>query len=217
MWSRYEGPFILPPRHAAVFRAAAARLSDDIGWRKFEDEWVGIGVRVFDDLTQGQKQAAILEVAKALLDSSIEPPRVTGVLGGTVDAIYRELEGNIEIEMDFDEETTLRQMVLDALAEIDYWNQVNSGLGAGEEPVLPLAPDSTDTKDWAELVEGLRMEVLEDYDFDMEDTFLDMPPAAAAELKRSMNILPDYFTAVPEDPKPERLAEIQRALRTLLR
>jgi len=31
-----------------------------------------------------------------------------------------------------------------------------------------------------------------------------------------MNILSDYFTAVPEDPKPERLAEMARELRSLL-
>jgi len=57
---------------------------------------------------------------------------------------------------------------------------------------------------------------LEDYDFDMEDKFLDMPPTKAAALKKRMNILPDYFTAVPEDPKPERLAEMARELRSLL-
>ena len=72
------------------------------------------------------------------------------MLAGTVDAIYRELEGNIEIEIDFGEETTVRQMVLDAMVEIGYWQQVNSSLGPGEEPVLPLVPDSTDTEERAE-------------------------------------------------------------------
>jgi hypothetical protein len=60
------------------------------------------------------------------------------------------------------------------------------------------------------------MEILDDYDFSMEKNFMDMPPDEAAALKRQLNIDPDYFVAVVEDPTPERAAEIQREIRAYL-
>ena len=217
MWWKYgDPPFILSPKHAVVLRAAAARLSDNVGWEEWEDDWPGIGIVVFDNLSQGQKQTAILEAARALLDPSVEPPRVTAVLAGTVDAIYRELQASIETEISLAEDITVRSMVIDAMDEANYWEEINSALEPGEEAYQRLSPDCKETDQWAELVESLRTQILEDYDFDMEDKFLDMPPAKAAALKKRMNILPDYFTAVPEDPKPERLAEMARELRSLL-
>lgn len=90
MWQPlYKPPFVLSAKHAAVFRFAARNLSRIIDERDNEDNaWPGIGIAVFDKLTQGQKQVAILTVARALLDPAIEPPEVTAVLAGTVDAIY---------------------------------------------------------------------------------------------------------------------------------
>lgn len=212
-----EEPYILPLKHAAVFRLAAASLSDGVGWEQFADDWCEIGVSVFDQMVQGQKQAAILAVVRALLDSRVEAPEVTAVLGGTVDAIYRELQGNIEIEIDLGETTSVRRMLLDAMEEADYWNDVNSAAGPDDEPALPLSPDSNDMNAWAELVDALRTEVLEDYDFDMEDEFLDMPPEEGSALKQMLGIRPDYFTAVSEDPNKERLVEIRRELLALFR
>jgi hypothetical protein len=219
MWWTYgDPPFVLPPKHAAVFRIAAGCLSDDVGWEDCQDDdWYGIDVVVFDHLTQGQKQAAILEVCRALLDPAVEPPRVTAVLAGTVDAIYRELESYIECEINFAEETDLRRAVLVAMEEANYWEDINSGRDLGEDPYIPLAPECDDLSAWAELIESLRTDVLEDYDFDMEDKFLDMPPAEGAALKKAMNILPDYFTATVEDPTPAKLADIMGELRSLLR
>jgi|ERR1022692_3862146 hypothetical protein len=215
MWqSLYDPPFVLPPKHAAVFRLAAGTFSDLVGWEKWEDDWDGIGIAVFDNLTQHQKQAAILTVAKALLDSACEPPAVTAVLAGTVDAIYFHLESSIELEMGH--ETTVRQMILEALDEMDYWNQINSGLGPGEEPTPRQTPDSEDMDEWNELLEAMRTEILDDYDFSMEDQFMDMPPDQAAALKNQLNIDPDYFVALIEDPTPERLKEIRAEIKAYL-
>ena len=88
MWSNSVGaPFILPPKHAAVFRKAAADLSE------YADvvEDAGVDETVFERLTREQKQLAILLVARALLDPLSEPPRITAVLAGTVAAIYEHL------------------------------------------------------------------------------------------------------------------------------
>jgi hypothetical protein len=59
---------------------------------------------------------------------------VTAVLAGTFDAIYRALQGTIEMEIDMGEGTTIRGMVLAALKENGYWDEVNSALGPDEEP-----------------------------------------------------------------------------------
>ena len=215
MWQPlYEPPFVLSPKHAAVFRMAAGMFSDFVGWEPWEDDWPGIGIAVFDNLSQHQKQAAILIVAKALLDPACEPPDVTAVLAGTVYAIYSHVESAVEMEIGH--ETSVRQLLLDAADEIDYWNKANDGLPPDEEPAMPPAPDCPNLSEWGELVEALRIEILDDYDFSMEKQFMDMPPHEAAALKRQLNIDPDYFVAVVEDPTPERAAEIRREIRAYL-
>jgi hypothetical protein len=200
MWSRlYEPPLGLPPKHAAVFRYAAGvlfGLTEDLG----DDDSDSDG-DVFERLPQGQKLAAILVVAKALLDTTGEPPEITAALAATVSAIYDHLEAAINIEMDTGE-TTVRKMILEALDEMCS--------------TQPLAPDSDDMDDWSRLVEILRREVLEDDDFRMDFMFLDAPPDKAAAAKAEMHIDPDYFVTPVEDPSPQRLCEIRRELRSLL-
>jgi hypothetical protein len=195
---------------------AAAWLSDDVGWEEWEEDWSSIGVGVFDCLSQAQKQATILEVAQALLDPNVKPPRVTAVRAGTVDAIYRELQGLIEMEIDTGEETVVRSMVLGAMDEVGYWDPINSDLGPDEEPFLRPAPDCSDYAEWSPLVEDLLGEILEDRDFDMANDFLDLSPTQAAVLKENYNILPDYFSAVASDPTAEQLLRVRDQLKRLL-
>jgi hypothetical protein len=57
------------PKQAAVFRKAAADSSEYADFLE-EDE------SVFERLTRGQKQLAILLIARALLDLVSEPPRI---------------------------------------------------------------------------------------------------------------------------------------------
>jgi hypothetical protein len=217
MWCNTSGEeFVLLPKHAAVFRRAASDLSDRVGWEKYEDNWYGLGVAVFDELTQPQRQAAILAAAKALLGPDVAPPEVTAVLAGTVDAIYRQMQGSIEIEIDEGEGSKVRGMLLDAMHESNYWQLVNEGQDPTDEPAVPPAIDCEEYKEWADLVEDLWTGVLDDYDFDMADKFLDMPPEQAEALKRRMNIDPEYFVAVADDPTPEQLEGVRKELHGLL-
>jgi hypothetical protein len=202
MWSNSVGtPFILPPKHAAVFREAAADFSDyaDV----LED--AGEDGTVFERLTRGQKQLAILVVARALLDPATEPPRITAVLAGTVAAIYEYLQTMIDLEIDQREGTTIRQMVLDALNEMDYWDDQE-----------PLSPECEDIDEWSEAVEALGDSVLEDHDFEMEAQVLDAPPEEAAAFKALMRIHPDYFVTTIDDPSPQILEKTRQELRSLL-
>jgi hypothetical protein len=163
MWSNSIGtPFVLPSKRAAVFRDAAADFSDSAD--VLED--AGADETIFERLTLGQKQLAILLVARALLDPASEAPRITAVLAGTVAAIYEYLQTMIDLEIDEGKETTLRRMVLDAV-----------------EPPVALSPECGDIDAWSEAVEALGDSVLEDHDFDMEALFLDAPPEEASALK----------------------------------
>ncbi len=221
MWQKFDEPFVLGPKQAAVFRDAAACLSDLVGWAESENDISDMGIAVFDNLSQGQKQVAILTVAKALLDPKVDPPTVTAALAATVDAIYCQLECLIEMETDRDEndeagETSIRQMLLDAVEETNYWKEVNDARGPGDKPITPLSAESDDIDRWKDMIESLRTEILEDYDFEMDHDIADMDPDQAKELKDLMNINPDYFVAVVEDPIPEQLTQIRSEIRRLL-
>jgi hypothetical protein len=216
MWPRYcDPPLFLSPAHAAVFRRSAASLSEFVGWQDGEDDWED-SEGVFARLSQGQKQAAILQVSKALLDREFELQSVTAVMAATVDMIYQELQALLELEVSFGEETTVREMILRAMDEADHWNDVNSSLSPDEEPVERLQPNSSDIEEWSLLIECLEDEVLEDYDFEMERKFVDMPPEHAGLLKQQMNIDHDYFVATIEDPSPQGFADIRAELRNVL-
>jgi hypothetical protein len=216
MWPRYfDPPLLLWPAHAAVFRMSAASLSECVGWQDEEEDWEDSD-GVFDRLSQGQKQAAILQASKALLDPRFELQSVTAVMAATVDMIYQELQTLLELEVSSGGETTVREMILRAMDEADYWNAVNSSLPPDEEPVERLHSESSDIEEWTFLIESLEEDVLEDYDFDMEQTFVDMPPEHARLLKEQMNIGHDYFVATIEDPSPQSLAAIRAEIREVL-
>lgn len=126
MWHSFDGPFILAPKQAEVFRAAASFLSDLV-WEGNGIDTYETGIPVFDSLSQGQKQFAILMVAGALLDPKIQPPQINAALAGTVHAVFCQLEALVEIEAESGDETEMRQMVLDAVAETGHWQEISDG------------------------------------------------------------------------------------------
>ena len=217
MWEIFGAePFVLAPKHAAVFRAAAASLSDFVGWEACSDDYCDMGVAVFDKLSQGQKQLAILTVAKALLDPNVEPPTISAVLAGTIHAIYCQLECLIEIDAFRGRESGVRQLLFEAIAEKDEAKEAEGVLDADTEPTTPLSAESDDLERWNDLVESLRSNVLEDYDFAIDSNIANMSPQQAAALTKLMNIDPNYFVAVVEDPVPEQLKQIQSEIQKLL-
>jgi hypothetical protein len=216
MWSNLnESEMTLPSKHARLFCAAVGFLSDQIGWTEQEDWWDD-DHSVFDRLTQGQKQSVLLEVTRALLDKRAEAPPVTAVRAAAVAQVYQTVVDLITADIETDGDTEMRTMLLEAVDEADYWENVNLNLARGEPLVVPLSPACNDVDEWAYLVEVLCDTVLDDRDFEMEGTFSDLDPEETAELRRQMSIGPDYFTDVPEDPTPEQLEQIRRELLDLL-
>jgi hypothetical protein len=86
-----------------------------------------------------------------------------------------------------------------------------------EEAEERPSPACDDSDEWSFLVlDILVQEILEDFDYAMQDKFIDMAPDKSDALKKEMNIDDDYFVAVVEDPTPERAKEIRRELHALL-
>lgn len=218
MWpNSYKPDFVLPPNHARLFCAGLGYLSDQVGWQDSEDHtWEG-STPVFARLTQGQKQVALLEVARALLREDVEAPNVTAVLAATVAEVYDILIALIEFEIDREEPSTeLRRLVLAALEEADLWTCMNDARPPGEERASPPSGSCGDIQEWEALIEALQTEILEDRDFAMEDTFMDADPEATTTVKDTLNIDADYFTAIPEDPPRKKLQAVRQELHELL-
>ncbi len=216
MWDYYtnKGPLVLTGSQAKAFRIAAKAISDEVGWDESADPWDDAsGIQAFDSLTQLQKQVAILMVAGAALDSNIPMPDVTAVLEGTVTAVYGMLESLVEQEVEIGHSTKVRQIISDALVEIDYWEQVKDAYDEDEEPDPPLPVHSTDTDEWRFLVQSLSYELVDgDFDFAREGEIVDAPPDQAAKMYEFYGIATDYFTTIVEDPTPSVAVEIRKTL-----
>jgi hypothetical protein len=130
-----------------------------------------------------------------------------------VAATYDALLGLIETEIEFEEgRIDLRRDVLAAVTEMGYWEQIRESRPADEAPTPSPTERCTDMDQWAELVDALRDEVLDDCDHALEDGLVDSEPSAAGAMKRMLGIDRDYFVAVPDDPSPPRMQEIHEEL-----
>src|SRR5947207_3447822 len=123
MWSIWGEPdAVLPPQHAAVFASALHYLSDLVGWEDVDDQSLETGIALFDRLTHGQKQVALLAAARALLRQNATPAQVPAYLAAAVAAVYETLLGLIELDLDTEPgRLELRGRVLAALDELGYW------------------------------------------------------------------------------------------------
>jgi hypothetical protein len=212
MWRRRHAPdLLLPPAQARVFGTALRSLSDFIGWEPDSAAWQS-GWPVFDDLTTGQQQAALLTIAQALLVRDYPAPPVTAVLAAAVAATFDALQGLLETDLLFQpEDTTLRRRVLVAVAETGSWQDVGD-LPAGAVPDERCVKRVT----WFELSDTLRDAILDDADYELAEPLSDLEPGVAKALKQLLAIDPDYFVSVPEDPSATRLEEIRQELHGLL-
>src|SRR5947209_1695812 len=139
MWARRtDAAMILPPRQARVFRSALGCLADFIGWDDRARPWES-GLSAFDRLTAGQQQAVLATVGRALLQPQAPAPRVSAVLAAAVHTIYDTLLSLIETDLLCERNSLgLRQQVLAALEEMEYWSPVRAGRSAPEASLEPL-------------------------------------------------------------------------------
>src|SRR5262249_6881999 len=69
---------------------------------------------------------------------------------------------------------------------------------------------------WDGLMESIKLRVFWDYDFNLDDVFLDLPPNSSNVGLRQMQIEPGYFMDIPEDPNEKQLISTRQTLARLL-
>src|SRR5688572_15324641 len=96
MWRTEEGNRVLKGAEAALFREGLYSLVD------WTEEWPEhpIGVRLFDQLNQGEKLAILDEVSRALIVRRVRCPVHTAVNEGTIAAIYYQIANDVQVEID---------------------------------------------------------------------------------------------------------------------
>ena len=78
------------------------------------------------------------------------------------------------------------------------------------------SPTRSDKEIWDDIVEDFEARVFWDYDFDMGDEFLDLPPEEDRTQLRLAGIDPEYYLAAPDEPGVRGLIAARRTLARLL-
>jgi len=168
-----------------------------------DDDDHHFGHRAFARLTLEQKAWTVHKVTFGLLDHETPAVPLTAFFDATVAAIFRRLEELVaeEIEMaKLKREIApdcydVRRAIL-AVHEKDGMNSPD--FLDGDEP---LAAACADMERWNDAIAFIEEDILWDDDYDML-TIEDMPPELATEIRTTLGIDDDYFTAIPADPKP---------------
>ena len=205
MWETSQGIRTLGGAEAYLVRELVHYLHDqilvgiEIGEPHFSD------VSVFDSLQPTQQLAMLHTVAEGLLDSNKAPPKLTATREGTIYAIFREFETLIEAEVGFEQQHTLSDHRLRALAR-DAWiggcQQSSTGTVLGNAELTEYnIPDlnCTDMEQWADFVESIADHILWDRDFEFEKLVGDASPDQAELIKQQMGINSDYYSTVASD------------------
>ncbi|TWT53708.1 hypothetical protein Pla22_13400 [Rubripirellula amarantea] len=172
------------------------------------------GILIFDRLGACQRIAVLHQIATYLLTDTSQPLKLTAILEAGVAAVYVEIRDQLAIEIDLCDELnvgdayTWRAMVRESLLE----------LANRDDEDVDLPPlRSEDLPRWEDVVDILATAVLWDRDFEMTDGFLDEDPYISSHRRKLLGIDHDYFTDVPQDPKPEVAHRLIRETRGLLR
>jgi hypothetical protein len=212
MWWTSEGERVLRGAEWELFREGLAGVWDQIEDSKEDDEdSFTYGIPAFDNLQTNQKLALLALVGKALHDEAIPMPNLTAHAEATVATIFKYVRQSVEIEIGLDEgddpdATFWRQLVLAACREVEEnW----------EKP-LP-DPCCDDVGEWEVLIDVLAEWILWDYDFCMEESFLDEDPVVAKKKMKEMGIAGDYYLQPAPDPPEKDMEGIRATLREITR
>jgi len=173
------------------------------------DDEYDLGVRIFDNLTYGQKVSVLSIVGNGLLRQDIPSVELTAVLEGAIASVYRHLHNLITIEIDMPESgTRWREKVIAARME------------GGEEEGVVSSTYSDDLVEWNFELECLIGSIVWDYDYDDEHLFADLEPRKAKAFKQLAGISDDYYISVAEDLNEEQiktaLTELNELCRTVV-
>jgi len=200
MWRTECGERTLEGAEARAFAEALATLLDYALTDQFDD--YESGVACFDDLTYGQKIAALATVGNGLLRKDIRSVELTAVVEGAIAAVFQQLKDSIIFEIDTPEfGASWRELVVAARKEL-------------ESEDVP-APTCTDIEEWDLEVEVLTDRILWDRDYEDDRTYADHPPEITQWLKYMTRIPDNYYTAIADDLTDEEAAATIKKLKKL--
>ena len=196
MWHTADGTRTLAGAEARLIRETAGELVDAIRAEKSQDSSVQLDILLFDQLSWQQQLMMLCKVLKPLLDSSLEPPEATALMEATVAAIYAQMYGGVECEIEMEQmspqgedgDTRRRQEIVEAIREN----------GAECEGTWP-DPECVVMETWELAIAEVQGWVLADEDWQMDGLTLDVPPDKGREFKQALGIRDDYFTDIPPD------------------
>jgi hypothetical protein len=208
-WRTQEGVRVLAGAEAGLYREMMGMMSDLI---VTEIEGNGpapsTGVALFDRLDPLVRLSLLAEVSWALLRETDSPPALRAVNEAVIGALFRQLDDSIQLELDCGDDhdpggsAFWRSLILAAFHEL------------GDTDELPDL-QCPDPEEWDILIEVLTDRILWDWDFDDEELYLDKSPEHVEYLKNVMAIDPEYFTAIPPDPKPSDFSQLRSTLNEL--
>jgi len=183
---------------------------------EFEDDDHRFGHRAFANLTLEQKVWTVHKVAFGLLDRKTPIVPLTAYTEATVATIFRRIEDlvtfEIDMETDDDDESGLRYTVRRAILAVHEETGLDSPDIIDDDE--PLKADCADMDEWKFAIESIECTILWDMDYDIR-TFEDGPPDLNAKKRQKFGIDDDYFSAIPDDPKPAEAKKLLRETRKL--
>ena len=211
MYRTPDGIRVLQGAERRLFVESLGMIVDMLTLDEFSTE-----IQVLEDLTPNQRITTYHAVARALLVEDEPPPALTAVIEGAVASVYRQIRDMISLELNVAEVDDALDFDFGELPKGPSWREraIVAGREVGIED-LP-DPDDQDFDNWDLLIKCLEDRLLWDDDWAMAD-HLDAAPEVARRIKRKLDIVEDYFVAIPHDPNDEDAQRLLAELRTMTR
>jgi hypothetical protein len=206
MWRMNSGDRVLTKAEWDVFVTGLDLLRDFIESDiSAKEDTIDTGVPAFNRLTAEQKLALLAEVSLALRDPTVPTPRHTAANEGAIIAVLDTFRDMLRSEIEANE-----------AGGIHFREKLLAAVRGSEEAERLPKPTSKRWEIWDDLHQCIVERVLWDYDFNLGDEFLDLPPDVARERLELAGIDPDYFLSIPPEPGQKGLTDARRTLANLI-
>lgn len=209
MWNTSRGMRVLTGHEATLVREIVSVMVDSI-----RNEATGFdfpadtGVGLFDRLSWTQRLTLLNQVASALLLPSETISAHSSVHDAAVAAIYSAIEDCVAIEIDMGDDFYWRTLVRNAYRSCFETDSTDSKL-------LPKTLGDQREDRWSFVILLLTDCILHDRDFAAADSFLDLAPDKAADLRQILGINETYYVDVSDDVRDADAESLFRQIKQL--
>ncbi len=204
MWRTVLGNRILQGAEAELFREAAAFMLENMDMcHHYSHESYESSFHAFDSLSIGQQVFVLHEICDGLLNPDRDPPTLHAANEAAIAAVYDE----IQVLRDNDRELSVTE-------QQSHPQAVDLVTAAANQLNLEIDPSSFD-EDFDLLVNEIRDAILWDDDYS-NSSIQNAPPEVAQRERDRFTIADDYYTLIPDDPKPTQAKKLLDETRELL-